>query len=117
MRQASEHNDNAERYGLLQNVMDNFSRLAYDSFGHYVIEELFQFYSHYELESLLSYMNMYIVFFAQDQYSSSIVRKTIEVYGEYVCVAYIDALVSEGVYELMETDCGSFTLHRLIETT
>lgn len=63
-------------------------------------------------------MITYSTYFAQSQYSSSIVRKALEIYGDYISVPMIEVLLqSEGVAELMECPTGEFVLHRLMEFT
>ena len=120
------NNNMNTRYEILQVLMDNFSNLAFNEYGHYIIEELFQYYNYYEVESLLSYMSTYITYISQNQFSSSIIRKTIELFGDYVCIPYLQVLIAEenreqniycGVHDLMEDKSGSFVLHRLIEQT
>ena len=76
------------------------------------------FYSYYELQNILNYVTLYIKFFAQSQYSSSIIRKSIETYGDYITIPMINNLLEgEGLDQMMENSCGEFVLHRLMELT
>ena len=66
-------------------------------------------------------MSTYISYISKNQYSSSIIRKCIEIYGDYVAIPCIQVLTYEegksGVDELMENNSGCFVLHRLMEQT
>lgn len=55
------------------------------------------YYNIYELEQLLSYLTSYITYIAQNQYSSSIVRKSIETFGDCISIPYIQVLLEGGI--------------------
>lgn len=75
---------------------------------------MFQYYYPYELQNIIDYMIVYIFYFSQNQYSSSIVRKALEMYG-YLSVPMINKILENGLAELMESSSGEFVLHRLME--
>lgn len=62
-------------------------------------------------------MTTYISYFAQNQFSSSIVRKAIDTFGDYVSVPFIKNVVENGLDQVMECSTGEFVLHRLMEST
>lgn len=78
---------------------------------------MFLYYDCYELQNIISYMSTYISYFAQNQFSSSIVRKAIDTFGDYVCVSLIQNILVGGLDQMMECSTGEFVLHRLMEST
>lgn len=62
-------------------------------------------------------MVQYICYFSQNQYSSSIVRTALEMYGDYISVPIINTIMKSGLSDLMESSSGEFVLHRLMELT
>ena len=73
------------RYWILESCQNNFEELAFSEFGHYLIEELFEVYSYYELQNLVAYLVAHGARLSLNQFSSSILRKIIQNYGDYAC--------------------------------
>lgn len=63
---------------------------------------------------ILEHICCYSVFFSKNQYSSSVMRKAIDMYEDYVAVPVIDSILQYGLLELMENPSGEFILHRLM---
>lgn len=105
------------RYSILFSCQQCFYEIAYAEFGHYIIEEMFLYYNYYELIYVLGFIIGSICELAQNQYSSSIVRKAIETFGDYVSISMITRIVEGGLAEMMECPSGEFVLHRLMELT
>lgn len=90
-------NNQDNRYAILAACQQCLNQIAFTEFGHYIVEEMFLSYNYYELQNILNYMATYISFFAQNQYSSSIVRKAIEIYGDCISIPIINRVLQGGL--------------------
>jgi hypothetical protein len=64
------------------------------------------FYNYYELQNIMNYVVSYASYFSQNQYSSSIIRKLIDTFGDLFSIPFIKSIIQNGLVELMESPSG-----------
>ena len=67
---------------MLQSCQYNFNEIYDKEYGHYIIEDLFNYYQEYELLPILNHIAQYISFVSQNVHSSSIIKKGLDKFSQ-----------------------------------
>lgn len=87
----------AIRYSILFSCQQCFYHISYTEYGHYIVQEMFNHYHYCQLLYFLGYIIASTPDLSQNQYSSSIVRKAIEIFGDYVSIPMINRILEGGL--------------------